>query len=133
MSSVSKFIRNLEYLNLGHSNITFHTREHIIRLPKIRALDVGCTNINQKDIGAICNANPRIEKIALYGLSGSAVIIGRGVLTKGKMHVIGDLLKNCTHLNVHACDRLDDNSLDRFLKLQFVNIWNVKGISEKTK
>lgn len=104
-----------------------------MRLPKIRALDLGCTNINQAEIERICEANPRIEKLALYGLSGSAVIIGRGVLTKGKMHILGKLLKNCTHLNVGACDRLDDTSLDRFLKLQFVDIWNVKGISITTK
>ena len=73
--------------------------------------------------------NPNIQKIALGGLSGSTVLIARGVLSKGKMHVIGKLLKNCTHLDVSACDRLDDTSLDRFIKLQFVNVWNCKGIS----
>lgn len=61
------------------------------------------------------------------------MIIGRGILTKGKMHVIGKLLKNCTHLDVSACDRLDDTSLDRFIRLQFVNVWNTNGITEKTR
>lgn len=60
-------------------------------------------------------------------------MIARGILTKGKMTILGKLLKNCTHLDVSACDRLDDTSLDRFIKLQFVSVWNVNGISENTK
>jgi hypothetical protein len=125
--------RTLEYLNLRNSKVTFHTREHINRLTKLRALDIGYTNINQIDIQNICETNPRIEKISLGGLSGSAVLIARGVLTKGKLKLLGQTLKNCTHLDVSACDRLDDTSLDWFIKLQFVNLWNCKGISENMK
>ncbi len=133
MSSVSKFSKTLEYLNLRNTKITFHTREHINRLTKLRALDIGYTNINQIDIQNICETNPNIEKISLGGLSGSTVLIARGVLTKGKIHCVGKTLKHCTHLDVSACDRLDDTSLDRFTKLQFVNVWNSKGITENTK
>lgn len=53
-------------------------------------------------------------------------------MTKGKLLELGKIIKNCTHLDVSACDRIDDSALDNFHKLMFINLWSTK-VSEKVK
>jgi hypothetical protein len=73
-----------------------------------------------------------MKKLSVASLSGSSVIIGRGIMTKGKMQQLGRLIKYCTHLNISACDRLDDSALENFNKLMFINLWSTK-ITDKMK
>lgn len=39
-------LRNLTYLNIGHTNISSHSSEPVQQMKKLKALAIGCTRIN---------------------------------------------------------------------------------------
>ncbi len=96
-------IKTLEFIHIGHTNITTHGSNSIKNFKNLRCLHIGSTRIKGTYVVELAKSNRGLKKLSIFALSGSEVVNGRGTVNNKQMIQIGFSLPSLTHLDIGAC------------------------------